>query len=477
MGGAAVAAAHRRRLFAMRSAASASLRGQALLDRVPYVSGASPGAWLLTLVLPALFLHVEYQPGFAVGLASTSIDVELADLAVLAVVIAAGAALLTGAGDLPRVGLLVWIPAGLLLAMIAAATVYPLARQGDYAFADHAVTAAKFAEYALLAAVVPVLIRSTADVRLLLVGIAAWACIATTVAVLQFLGLVNEFRGRRPGEREPSLLGSHDFAALSAAALALALVAVALGPERPGARRIVVASGVAGAVGVILSGALAGVVAVVLCAAACAIAGHVRRLLTARRAMALAAIVAAVGAGVLALRSADLDELLDLIGIARAEKTGNVESYAHREVLLYIGLRIFLDHPVAGAGWQASFEEDVYGPYVGDARRRYPDEPSLVFPSPAHPWGVQNAYVQALADLGVIGLVLLAALVAAGLILAGRVALRGPPAVAGTALVAVCWLLVALGVWAGVGLVPGVPVMALFWLALGLSVASARGFT
>jgi O-antigen ligase len=461
----------------MRAAASASLRGRALLERVPYVSGASVGAWLLTLGLPALFLHVEYQPGLTVGLGSTSVGVELADVAVLAIVVATAVALLTGRGELPRAGLPVWIPAALLLVLIAAATVFPLAREADYAFADHAVTAVKFAEYALLAAAVPVLIRRTADVRLLLVGVAAWAAFATTVGVLQFLGLVDEFEGRRPGQREPSLLGIHDFAALSAAALALALVAVALGAERPGARRIAIVAGIAGAVGVVLSGALAGVVAVVLSAAACAVAGSVRRLLTARRVLALAAIAAAVAMGVLAMRSADLDELLDVIGVARAEESGNVESYAHREVLLYIGLRIFLGHPVLGAGWQASFEEDVYGPYLDDARRRYPDEPSLVFPSPAHPWGVQNAYVQALADLGLVGLALLAALVAAGFVLAGRVALRGPPVVAGIGLVALCWLLVVLGVWTGVGLIPGLPVTALFWLALGLAVASARGFT
>jgi hypothetical protein len=49
--------------------------------------------------------------------------------------------------------------------------------------------------------------------------------------------------------------------------------------------------------------------------------------------------------------------------------------------------------------------------------------------------------------------------------------------VAGIGLVALCWLLVVLGVWTGVGLIPGLPVTALFWLALGLAVASARGFT
>lgn len=461
----------------MRSAAFASLRGRALLERIPYVAGASAGAWLLTLALPALFLHVEYQPGFTVDLASTSVDVELADLAVLAVVVAAGAALLAGAGELPGAGRPVWIAAALLLVLIAAATVYPLAGDAEYAFAEHAVTAAKFAEYAFLCAAVPILLRSIADVRLLLVGVAGWAAFATSVGALQFLGLVDEFEGRRPGQREPSLLGIHDFAALSAAALSLALVVVALGPERRGARRVAIVAGVAGAVGVVLSGALAGAVAVVLSAAACALVGRLRHVLTLRRALGLVAIVLAVAAGVLTMRSADLDELLDVLGISQAQETGNVESYAHREVLLYIGLRIFLDNPVVGAGWQASFEEDVYGPYLDDARRRYPDEPSLVFPSPEHPWGVQNAYVQALADLGLVGLSLLAALVAAGLLLATRVALRGPPEAATAGLVAVCWLLVVLGVWTGVGLIPGLPLTALFWLGLGLAVASARGFT
>ena len=39
--------------------------------------------------------------------------------------------------------------------------------------------------------------------------------------MLQFLGLVNEFYGKRPGQREVSFLGIHDFAAFSAAALAI----------------------------------------------------------------------------------------------------------------------------------------------------------------------------------------------------------------------------------------------------------------
>jgi O-antigen ligase len=140
-----------------------------------------------------------------------------------------------------------------------------------------------------------------------------------------------------------------------------------------------------------------------------------------------------------------------------------VESYAHRTLLAYIGARIWLDHPVAGVGWQASSEEWAYAPHLDAARERFPDEPAEAFPSPERPWGVQTLYVQVLADVGLIGFGALVALVVIALVAAVRGA-RGSPVPA----VGLGWLLVAAGVWAGIGLVPGIPLDALTWLALGL---------
>jgi hypothetical protein len=85
---------------------------------------------------------------------------------------------------------------------------------------------------------------------------------------------------------------------------------------------------------------------------------------------------------------------------------------------------------------------------------------------------VQNAYVQALADLGGVGLGLLVALLGAGIWVAARAALRGTVVLAGT--LALSWLLVTMGVWAALGLVAGVPADAALWLALGLAAAAAR---
>ncbi len=81
---------------------------------------------------------------------------------------------------------------------------------------------------------------------------------------------------------------------------------------------------------------------------------------------------------------------------------------------------------------------------------------------------MQNLYVETLADLGLVGFALLLALFAAAL----RTALRAAPGSA-LPLVGLGWLLLAAGVWNGIGLVPGIPLAALTWLALGLVTARA----
>jgi O-antigen ligase len=91
------------------------------------------------------------------------------------------------------------------------------------------------------------------------------------------------------------------------------------------------------------------------------------------------------------------------------------------------------------------------------------------FPSPEHPYGIQNAYVEALADLGAIGLVLFLGAILAPLALAGSRLLRGPPDA--EALLPVSWLLVALGELTALGLVAGIPLDALLWIAAGLCAA------
>lgn len=441
------------------------------MDR-PNLSGGRPaaGAILLALAVPPLFLHARYSPGFSVG----SVDVELADVAVAAVAVASLAqARATGVAPVRGARAVLAAAAALLLLVLAATLWGPLVTAG-YPLGANLVTAAKYAEYAVLLAAVPLLLRRRADLDLLLAAVVAWSAAATLWGALQFLGLVDEFEGRRPGQRETSFLGVHDFAALSAAALAIGLVGLALGTSTRAARARTGVALVAGALGVVLSGALASVGAVAVGAGLVAAVAARRGSLSVPNGAALATVVAIVVAGASAIRSADLDQFLRFLGVspAREETTSEVQSYAQRTVLAYIGIRIFADHPLLGVGWQGSVLEDAYGPYLDGARRRYPDVTPRALPSPEHPWGVQNAFVQAGADMGVGGLAALVAVLAAGFLTAVRgVAARADPEIA---LVAALWLVVAAAELTALGLFAGVPIDALLWLGLGLSVASRR---
>ena len=70
--------------------------------------------------------------------------------------------------------------------------------------------------------------------------------------------------------------------------------------------------------------------------------------------------------------------------------------------------------------------------------------------------------------MGVVGLAALLALLGSGLVAGVRWALRAPPAGAALALVPVLWLLMAIGIWNGLGIVAGIPLVAITWLSLGL---------
>jgi O-antigen ligase/polysaccharide polymerase Wzy-like membrane protein len=448
---------------AVRTLREPSLTGRATAFGA---SLSSPGTLVLAAALPILFLHVRYQPGFTVDVGSTSVHVVLSDLAVL--VVAAVAAWIW-VRDRPSLGAgrWVWIATVAFLVWDFAAVVYPRWLDETYDSHTHLVTAGKFAEYALLAPAVAVLVRRRSDLELVLAVLIAWSVCASTVAVVQFFGW-RILAGWPAGWRQPSFLGHHDLAGLSGAVGCVALLRLALPEGRP-ARWAVVAA-VSGCVGLILSGSTAGAIGFGLAAAAAFVFGRWRGHVSRRRLAAIVCLPLVVLAGLVPLRSGDVGHLLRYFGIGPKEKQRNVETLVQRTLLIYIGWRIFLHHPVTGAGFESSLEQSVYSPYLADARAKFPSSPPRAFPSPAHPWGVQNLYVQSLAETGVIGFLLLVGLFVSGLATAGRVAWRGPPAVG---LLAVLWLLVCVGVWNALGIIAGIPMDALTWLALGLAVAAA----
>jgi len=382
-----------------------------------------------------------------VPLGSTHLGLELSDAAV--VVVALGA-LREGvrAGFAPlRPALPLWIASVALILWI-------FIRSDSLV---HLVTAAKFSEYALLAVSAPLILRRRSDWELVAAAIVAWSIVATCFGLLQFLG-VDIADAWAAGRRQPSFLGHSDFASLSALALAIGLAALLLAGERVGWAAIA-----SGGLGLILSGATAGLIGIAAGTAGFLYAVSRRRRLAVRDVAVSGVVVAIVAAGVLVLRAGDLESFLRFVHLkGRETQTANIQTYSHHALLAYVGYRIWRDHPVVGAGWQASTDPDVVDPELPAARKKFPDVSPLAFPTRDHEWGVQNAYVQAAADLGLLGLVLWLAPFALALVLALRA--NAPPGA-----VAAFTILSAMGIWGGQGLVAGIPLDAATWLGFGLA--------
>jgi hypothetical protein len=423
------------------------------------------GPLVVAAAIPFLFLHVRYQPDLGFGAGGTTVDITLSDLAVLAVAVTALVlAVREGVGPFRR-GIPVWVGGGAFLLLVLVSISYPVLRDQSYDWHARIVSGLKFCEYAALALAVPLVLRSRAKATWLLRAVIGWSAVATGWGVLQFAGAVNEFEGKRPGQREPSFVGIHDFAALSGAALVVWAVGVSLREDELVGRRWSLVGAVAGAVGIVLSGSVVAVIGLWLAAGCVLLVARSRGLLRRRAAAVVAAVLLLVSAGTALMRGSTLEAFASFLGVKHEQTTG-VQSYAHRTLLAYIGLRIWLDQPITGVGFQGSYDEFAWGPQLAAAHRRFPDEPEQAFPStaPDRQWGVQNLYVETLADLGVIGIAVLAAFFGAALV----VGLRGA-ATSSPALVGLGWLLLAAGVWNGIGLVPGIPLAALTWLGAGLA--------
>jgi O-antigen ligase len=422
----------------------------------------SPGtqwpARVLAAALPLLFLHVDYQPSLELGRAG----IELSDLAVLALV---AAALATGSlGELRR-GWLLYLLTGGLLAWIGISLLLAAAAERPYDAWTHVVSAAGFAEYALLAAALPLLARGRVTLLAWILG--SVAALAAFVALLQFAG-VDIFGGAGAGRRQPSFVGFHDLAALAGAVLALGVVAIALGRL---SRRLVVLLCAGGAVGLALSASVAGGAGILAATLLVLLVAARRDDLTTRRLATVAAVVGATLVTIVGVRGGDLSQFARFTGLLPEERTTveDVQTYSHRTLLVYLGWQVFLDHPVAGAGGHASDEFATLEPHLPAARREFPDLAEQAFPTPALPYGVQNGWVQSLSDLGTVGFLLFAATLLVPVAVGARRAFGTAEPYA--ALAGAASLLVAAGVWTAQGLVAATPLEAVTFLGLGLVVA------
>jgi hypothetical protein len=411
------------------------------------------GPLVVASAIPFLFLHRNYQPGLDVGAA----HIDLSDLAVLAIVLAA----LLSRGAMPRRAFVPWL---VLVLLILAGVVWGAARFDAYPAHTHLTTAAKWIEYMLLAPAAAATLRRPRDLVPAAVVLVAWDAVAAIVGLLQFAGAIGDLDGTPAGRRKPSFIGYHDYAAFSGAALVLALIVLARGSRARHERRLAFVAGVVGAIGLVLGGAFDSLLGLILAATGVVLATRLR---DRRRLAGIGAVVLAVAIGVVGIRSSAVADGLKFLGVKQGNggASTHIQSYRQRVLLAYIGGREFLAHPVLGVGWQGSADPYAFEPYLAAAHRRF-DQPDEAFPSQARRWGVQNAYVQSLADLGFLGLPVFLAAFLVPAFFAARHGL-GDARIAGVALP-----LLVVGVWNGYGLVAGIPLDALTWLAVGVAAAS-----
>jgi len=244
------------------------------------------------------------------------------------------------------------------------------------------------------------------------------------------------------------------------ATLAIGLAGVLLAQRS----RLVPIAVAAGAIGVMLAASVFSYGGQLLATAASIGISYRARIATMRRIAAVAAVLLVVGGGVAFLRGGDISSYLSFLGVQPTPKSAksNVQTGVQRTMLSYIGLRIWEAHPWFGVGFERSGNR--YQPYLAAAKRKFPNEPPLAFPSKVHEWGIQDFWLQLLADTGIVGFVLGVGTFATAIALA----LHAPATLLWLKLVAGGWVLVAAGTWLGEGIVAGIPLEAVTWLGFGL---------
>jgi O-antigen ligase len=392
-------------------------------------------------------------PSVELGAGGTQLSIGPADVALL----------ITGVLAAMRLRARRTIPSPWLLAAAAAFALLIVASAIPNG-ADAVAAAGKLAEFALLTLGAAAFIDTRARFATLAAFLVGVCVVATAWGTVEFV-----IDG---GKRQGSFMGEHDLAALATMALVFGLAHV-FARDRLPLRVGLVGIGV-GSIGIVLGASLASVLGLYIGAAAMFALARVRRSLRRRAVVLTLVICAAVTAGTYGVRSADLGFLQAWFGPPPETPGQYAASWSQRLIYVYIGGRVFLDHPLLGTGWEGELPPSDYAKYLPDARERFHDQPPPYFPPEDETLIPQQTFDQVLFELGLVGAVLF--LVLAGLaVRRAAVAGRRPrpgERWAEQAYIPVGWIGVIGGAIAGAALFGGSPLAALFWLTLGVVAAT-----
>lgn len=314
----------------------------------------NPAFALLLVAIAASFVKAVDQPGFSLSAGGTSVRIVVSDLllAALAVVVVVR---VWRRRSYPRSALALTVAAAVFAGLVVVTAV----ANGSTAL----VAAGKLVTLGALLVGCVVLIDS-AD-RLWVVALLI--VVVTTAAVAWALvGFA-----QHPGRRQASFLGEHDLAAISTACLVIWLAALYVGGRRD---RLPLVAGVVGALGIVLGAALASLLGLYLAAAALVIVAWRRGVLRLRPVLATLAVALVLTGGTYSLRASELGFLQQWFAPAEDAQPGQYAgSWSQRLIFVYIGGRIFLEHPVLGTGWWGTCRRTSMR---GSCRMRVPVSPT-----------------------------------------------------------------------------------------------------
>jgi O-antigen ligase len=266
----------------------------------------------------------------------------------------------------------------------------------------------KLLEYFAFGVAITLAMSEQVVVRTIIIVLIAYAAIAGTIGVAEIL------RDHQLGARTDSLMGADPLGLLGAAVITVAIAA----PGRIGSttiRRVAVTSGL---LCLLVSGSLSAIVGLGLATLVALVRGlePFKRLSRATAAV-LTVVAICIGGTFIAVRWNDIRAATTQVGGSPAHVVAG-GSFTQRLMFADFGLRIWIDHPILGVGFQQSGRLSNWGPYFASVRADFPSLPSTYFPAiPGISFGLpdnntelnlHNAYSQMLAETGLVGLALFA---------------------------------------------------------------------
>jgi O-antigen ligase len=239
--------------------------------------------------------------------------------------------------------------------------------------------------------IVPYVARNVRDLRVIFGVLAAILTYEVGRSIIS-QGLAGSLNEQLEGANSKNTMG------LLAAILVILALAAPLLPRSGRAVMLVV-----GLAGVVLARSIGSIAALALVVAFFGVTSQASKSRDARRArrlLTLPRLLVLVAIGLV------LTSVLRPDNVASSSGQFNRSTTVHRQVLATAGLQLFVENPIVGVGW-ARAPEEIGSVRIDEVlRKQFGDSVNPEFFPRKNPTNVHNAYVEVLAETGIVGVIL-----------------------------------------------------------------------